>query len=383
MRKPSLKPSNISREELQERRVSDVERMLRRMLVRNVSSGSDQMATVVNQVAHGFAIGTPVRHNGTDWVKSQADTPSNATVCGMVIAVLSPDVFVMATGGYVSGLTGLSLTPGSLHMVSATVAGTLDTTDQTIYAPVILADTATSGVLLISKSKLYGAVRTPNGGTSYGIIANTTQASPAYRTTCYWKVLGAGGGGGEKHNYANEFYAALTSGASPTQAISIDVAGGGGGAGAIISGVSTGIPASTNFVCVVGTGGASGTSSAVAGSNGGDSSVQFLSQTYIAGGGRGGDGGQLGGRGGLGGNADLYDAYHGADTLILNVQHGHHGQSGGVCTYRTNNKAEGGRGGRNYTTATYRDGQGGDGSGFTGSKTAGFRGAVYLNFVAE
>jgi hypothetical protein len=144
-RKPSLKPGTLSREEELERRVSDLERMLRRVTARSVSSGSDQTATVVNQTTHGFTVGNVIRHNGTSWTKSQADTAANAVVGGIVIAVLSPEVFVMATSGYVAGLTGL--TAGSVHYLSAATAGALTTTAPAIAIPIILADSATSGAL--------------------------------------------------------------------------------------------------------------------------------------------------------------------------------------------------------------------------------------------
>jgi hypothetical protein len=144
-RKPSLKPSTASREELLERRVSDLERMLRRLPVRSVSSGADQTATMVQQTTHGLAVGSVIRHNGTSWTNSQADTAANAVVGGIVISVLSPDVFVMATAGYVAGLSGL--TAGSVHYLSAATAGAVTTTAPFIAVPIILADSAASGVL--------------------------------------------------------------------------------------------------------------------------------------------------------------------------------------------------------------------------------------------
>jgi hypothetical protein len=161
-RKPSLKPGTLSREELMERRISDLERVVRRIPARAVSSGADQTATVVTQTTHGLAVKNVIRHDGTNWVKSKADTAANAVVGGIVIAVLSPDVFVMATGGYVAGLTGL--TAGSVHYLDATTAGALTTTEPTISVPVIHADSTTSGGLM---SMSYGPPAPTEDGTVF------------------------------------------------------------------------------------------------------------------------------------------------------------------------------------------------------------------------
>ncbi len=100
----------------------------------------------VSQASHGLSVNNVIRHNGTIWIKSQADTAANAVVGGIVIAVISTGVFVMASAGYVSGLSGL--TAGSVHYLDAATAGALTTTAPSIQCPIIHADTATSGTLL-------------------------------------------------------------------------------------------------------------------------------------------------------------------------------------------------------------------------------------------
>jgi hypothetical protein len=79
-------------------------------------------------------------------VKSQADTAANAVVGGVVVVKISDDEFVLATSGYVAGLSGL--TAGSVHYLDATTAGALTTTAPAIAVPIIHADTATSGSLM-------------------------------------------------------------------------------------------------------------------------------------------------------------------------------------------------------------------------------------------
>jgi hypothetical protein len=146
-RKPALKPNAGNREELLERRVAALEARMRAAPARTTPGHTTSTTFVVSKTAHGLAVKNVVRHDGTNWVKSQADTAANAVVGGMVIAVLSPDVFVVAMpGSYVSGLS--SLTAGSVHYLDETTAGAMTTTAPTIQVPILLADTATSGIML-------------------------------------------------------------------------------------------------------------------------------------------------------------------------------------------------------------------------------------------
>jgi hypothetical protein len=274
MRKPSLKPSNLSREELLERRVSDLERMLRRMPVRSVSSGADQTATVVNQTAHALAVGNVIRHNGTSWVKSQADTAANAIVGSIVIAVLSPDVFVLATAGYVAGLSGL--TAGAVHYLDSATAGALTLT-QTRSA-VILADSETSGVLLMT-----GIVPPfPVTGALFASSGTWTVPDGVTRVTSII-VGGGGGGGGGRRDAAT--YTVTSGGAVSDQLFTIRY-GAGGGAGGMMQVTFDTVPGE-NISYSVGGGGAGGTG-ANYGISGGASSITLDTVVFAAQGGEGG-----------------------------------------------------------------------------------------------
>ena len=68
------------------------------ILVEGWLSGAQYTSNMVTQAGHLLAVGNVIRPNGTAWVKSQADTAANSAVGGIIIAVLSPGVFVMATG---------------------------------------------------------------------------------------------------------------------------------------------------------------------------------------------------------------------------------------------------------------------------------------------
>lgn len=151
MRTPNLKPSSVNREADLERRVAALERLLLKTSAGTTDTKSAGSTKLISQTAHGLAVGNVVRHNGTSWVKSKADAAANAVVGGIVSYVISADVFILATAGYVSGLSGL--TAGSVHYLSSATAGALTTTAPTsLVIPVISPDSATSGVLVFGNS---------------------------------------------------------------------------------------------------------------------------------------------------------------------------------------------------------------------------------------
>lgn len=161
-RLPANKPGDAARLELLERRLADLERRTRSTVARGGGPPAEQTAQVVQQTAHGLTVGQAVRHNGSAWVAAKADTAANAVVGGIVVAVLSPDVWVLATSGYVAGLSGL--TAGSVHYLSAATAGALTTTAPTSNAvAVILADATTSGVMLALGGSGGGVAPTEDG----------------------------------------------------------------------------------------------------------------------------------------------------------------------------------------------------------------------------
>lgn len=144
MRIPATKASVGNREAELERRIAVMERAMRSVK----TAQQDPTRGVLSQSAHGFAIGSVVRHNGTSWIKSQADAAANAIVFGVVSAVPSPDIFVLATCGFIAGLS--SLTSGSVHYLSASSAGavTTTTTNAKPIIPVLFAYSTTEAIML-------------------------------------------------------------------------------------------------------------------------------------------------------------------------------------------------------------------------------------------
>jgi hypothetical protein len=78
---------------------------------------------VISQTAHGFALRDVVRHNGTTWVKAQADAAANVAQ-GLVVELLGADAFVLITHGAYS-MAGHGLTVGEYYWLSQATAGLL------------------------------------------------------------------------------------------------------------------------------------------------------------------------------------------------------------------------------------------------------------------
>lgn len=101
----------------------------------------------VAQAAHGFSVGDVLRMDGANYVKARSDNDTNAETVGIVSVVTDANNFVLATGGYVSGLSGLSA--GSMHFLDPITAGALTTTEPTtigqISKPVFIATSTTAG----------------------------------------------------------------------------------------------------------------------------------------------------------------------------------------------------------------------------------------------
>lgn len=330
-RKPANKPSALSREEALERRLADLERIVRRIPVANAQQTAASTTVMVQQSAHGFAAKDVLRNNGTSWTKAQADTPANAVAAGIVVTVVSPDVFVLATAGYIAGLSGL--TAGSVHYLSATTAGALTTTAPSIICPVIIADTSSSGVIL-------GSVSQPAGYATRGTVATSTWTTLSGSSTAisgkgWTRFVIIAGGGGNGGNYTTQTllgYIAPTSGGSPTTYLGIQSNGGRGASGgwAIVDADLTGKSSISHSIGSAGTQGTNGTPGTAGGAGGNTTLTVQTGQTvtvYGGGGGgaasatEGGAGGSLNG-GGVAGGGSIVDIIAGGP--------GRPGQGGGI-----------------------------------------------------
>jgi hypothetical protein len=114
----------------------------------------------VNQTGHGFSVGNAIRFDGTNWVKSKADSDTNSDVDALVVAVADVDNFSFQIAGTILSIfTGL--TPGVTYFLSPTTAGALTTTETTtvgeVTKPVLRALSATTAIFVGMRGALISA----------------------------------------------------------------------------------------------------------------------------------------------------------------------------------------------------------------------------------
>ena len=102
----------------------------------------------ITQSSHGFSAGDVLRHNGTTYVKAQADTEDNSAAIGIIESVVDTNNYVLAYGGLIS-ITGAGFTAGEVYYLSAATAGAITTTAPTIKKQVLIAISSTAAILLI------------------------------------------------------------------------------------------------------------------------------------------------------------------------------------------------------------------------------------------
>lgn len=124
---------------------------------------------LITQTGHGFSALDVLRHNGSAWVKAQADSETT-TALGIVVSVPGANSFVLANNGVVT-ITSHGLTVGQYYFLSAATSGALDSTEPT-------------GLNQASQPILYV------------IDANTLFLLPYRPSQAVSDAGGAGGGGG-------------------------------------------------------------------------------------------------------------------------------------------------------------------------------------------
>ena len=170
-----------------------------------VGGSGSSMTRSINQVGHGLSLGNILKCTGSGtYGKAQADTGSNAEVVGMASAIAGVDDFTILFGGYVSGLTSLSLSANTLYFLSPSVAGGLTSTDPLdtgvvgqISKPVLLMVTVDAGYFFNFRGAEVGSIigsgsyqidQTPDNGT-YSLLSGTVNGSNKVFTTSQSKYV--------------------------------------------------------------------------------------------------------------------------------------------------------------------------------------------------
>lgn len=114
----------------------------------------EKNSLVVFKTGHGFSAKDVLSHNGTNYVKATADSAADAATMGIVTKVLDANNFILSTGGYIDGLSGL--VAGTQYFLSPSVAGLLTVTKPSaagqIIKPIFYAISTTAGFLNVSYS---------------------------------------------------------------------------------------------------------------------------------------------------------------------------------------------------------------------------------------
>ena len=105
-----------------------------------IGGGGGGSTSDITQSSHGFAVKDAIRHNGSAWVKAQANASSTLAL-GIVTAVADSNNFTIAQSGRFE-LSSHGLTVGQWYYLSSAAAGGLVTTEPAISQPIVYVESA-------------------------------------------------------------------------------------------------------------------------------------------------------------------------------------------------------------------------------------------------
>jgi hypothetical protein len=101
--------------------------------------GAGGSTTEVTQSSHGLSAKDAIRHNGTAWVKAQAD--DGATLALGIVTEAATNTFTVAQSGRFT-ISSHGLTVGQWYYLDASTAGALTATEPTISQPLVYVESA-------------------------------------------------------------------------------------------------------------------------------------------------------------------------------------------------------------------------------------------------
>ncbi len=102
--------------------------------------GAGGSTTEVTQSSHGFSAKDCIRHNGSAWVKAQANDTTTLAL-GVVTEVADSNTFTVAQSGRFT-ISSHGLTVGQWYYLDASTAGALTATEPTISQPLVYVESA-------------------------------------------------------------------------------------------------------------------------------------------------------------------------------------------------------------------------------------------------
>lgn len=111
---------------------------------------------LIAQSSHGFSVGNLLYHSGSAYALADKDSASTAEAIGIVEVVLDANNYILATGGYVGTLSGL--TAGTVYFVgdSGALTATEPSTVNQISKPVFVAVSTTAGYFINMRGSVVG-----------------------------------------------------------------------------------------------------------------------------------------------------------------------------------------------------------------------------------
>jgi len=102
--------------------------------------GAGGSTTEVTQTNHGLAVKDAIRHNGTAWVKAQANT-GDSLALGVVVVRGDANTFTVAQSGRFE-ITSHGLTVGQWYYLDASTAGSLTAAEPSISQPLVYVESS-------------------------------------------------------------------------------------------------------------------------------------------------------------------------------------------------------------------------------------------------
>ena len=102
--------------------------------------GAGGSTTDITQSSHGFSVKDCIRHNGSSWVKAQANVATTLAL-GVVTEVADSNTFTVAQSGRFT-ISSHGLTVGQWYYLDASTAGALTATEPSISQPLIYVESA-------------------------------------------------------------------------------------------------------------------------------------------------------------------------------------------------------------------------------------------------
>lgn len=161
------------------------------------SGGSGSVSAVITQ-ANAFVFGDWVKHDGTNYIKSQANSTVNAESIGMVTNANATS-FTLTMAGYIeSGMDAATygpLTAGGVYFISDTTSGEISLTEPStidfVSKPCFVATGTDKGWIIPYRGQVYGAgVGASSGGGSGTNVHTVTQVGHTFTVNNVVRVDG-------------------------------------------------------------------------------------------------------------------------------------------------------------------------------------------------